>query len=645
MSISPGCSSFDLAGPQDQPARHARRPELRRRRARRAARVRVGRLRRQRGDGRRGLDDAAVGARGRARHRAHDPREHARPRAGRLLPHARALKAAFGPHVVATEIPIGRRARRPRRHRPRRHEGLRVRRATPAAGRRPRDPDPRRARRAGRGVPREAHGRGRRGLRGAHGALPRGRGDLPRGDRRRPEGRDQPRRRSSRSSAAWPRATSAPTACSTRSSRTSRRRSSTGRWSSAEVTLEPVRRRPAVRLRVQDEGRPVRRAHQLLPRLPGRPAPRHPGAQHPLARQGAPRPAAAAARQGDRARRRVRPGRHRRGGQAQGHARRRLARRARRADHDAARSSCRRRSWPSPSRCKAKGDEDKLFTLAAPLQEEDPTIDLHRDPQTGEEIVAGLSQVHVEVLVDRLRSRFGVEVDLKPPRVPYQETIRGRPRPTAATRSRPAGAASSATAASRSSRSGTSAGFEFVDAIKGGVIPHEFIPAVEKGVPRGARRTAPWPASRSRACASGCYDGSYHTVDSSEMAFQTAGALAMREALGRPTPVLLEPVMLVTLSVPEDSVGDVIGDLNSRRGRPLGMEPVGGHDRGQGRGPDGRDAQLRAGPAGADRRARRLHDGVRAATRRCPAHLAQKVVAEAWRRCTPDAGREPGRRC
>ena len=223
---------------------------------------------------------------------------------------------------------------------------------------------------------------------------------------------------------------------------------------------------------------------------------------------------------------------------------------------------------------KSRGDEDKVFASLRRLQEEDPTIDLHRDQQTGEQIVAGLSQVHVEVIVDRLRERFGVEVTLKPPRVPYQETIR-----------------SSATAHGRHKKQSggrgqfgdchieieplpTGEGFEFVDKIKGGVIPSSFIPAVEKGV-REAMDSgvlAGYPVKDVRVR---LFDGSHHSVDSSEIAFKMAGIQAMKQALEAADPVLLEPIMLVTLSVPEEFVGDVIGDLNSRRGRPQGMEPVG----------------------------------------------------------------------
>jgi elongation factor G len=221
----------------------------------------------------------------------------------------------------------------------------------------------------------------------------------------------------------------------------------------------------------------------------------------------------------------------------------------------------------------AKGDEDKMFQSLRRLQEEDPTIDLHRDQQTGEQIVAGLSQMHVEVIVDRLKSRFGVEVDLKPPRVPYQETIRRPARAHGRHKKQTGGRGQFGDCHIEIEPLGDGQGdFEFVDKIKGGVIPQGFIPAVEKGVrdalAHGA--VAGYPVKGVRVT---LVDGSYHTVDSSEQAFRTAGSIAMKEALGDAGAVLLEPIMVVTLSVPEDSVGDVIGDLNSRRGRPQGMEP------------------------------------------------------------------------
>ncbi len=224
---------------------------------------------------------------------------------------------------------------------------------------------------------------------------------------------------------------------------------------------------------------------------------------------------------------------------------------------------------------KTKGDEDKVFTALRRLQEEDPTIDLHRDEQTGEQIVAGLSQIHVEVVIARLRERFGAEVELHPPRVPYQETIRARARAHGRHKKQSGGRGQFGDCHIEIEPLEPGAGFEFVDAIKGGVIPGGFIPAVERGVREAMQRgaVAGYPVKDVRVR---LYDGSYHSVDSSEMAFKTAGALAMRQALEAASPVLLEPIMQVTIAVPEDAVGDVIGDLNSRRGRPLGMEPAGG---------------------------------------------------------------------
>jgi elongation factor G len=223
---------------------------------------------------------------------------------------------------------------------------------------------------------------------------------------------------------------------------------------------------------------------------------------------------------------------------------------------------------------KSKGDEDKVFTALRRLQEEDPTIDLHRDPQTGEQIVAGLSQVHVEVIIERLKSRFGAEVSLKPPRVPYQETIRKPAKAHGRHKKQTGGRGQFGDCHIEIEPLEPGAGFEFVDAIKGGVIPSGFIPAVQKGVLEAMQEgvLAGYPVKDVRVR---LYDGSYHTVDSSEMAFKVAGSLAMKQALADASPVLLEPIMVVTVTVPEDAVGDVIGDLNSRRGRPLGMEPAG----------------------------------------------------------------------
>jgi elongation factor G len=223
---------------------------------------------------------------------------------------------------------------------------------------------------------------------------------------------------------------------------------------------------------------------------------------------------------------------------------------------------------------KAKGDEEKVFTALRRLQEEDPTIDVHRDEQTGEQIVAGLTQIHVEVIVERMKERYGAEVSLKPPRVPYLETIRASAKARARYKKQTGGRGQFADCHIEIEPLEQGAGFEFVNAIKGGVIPGGFIPAVEKGIQEAmqAGTVAGYPVKDLRVR---LYDGQHHSVDSSEMAFKIAGSMAFKDAMQNAQPVLMEPIMTVTVSVPEDSVGDVIGDLNSRRGRPLGMEPKG----------------------------------------------------------------------
>jgi len=224
---------------------------------------------------------------------------------------------------------------------------------------------------------------------------------------------------------------------------------------------------------------------------------------------------------------------------------------------------------------KTKGDEDKVFTALRRLQEEDPTIDVHRDEQTGEEIVAGLTQVHVEVIVGRMKERFGAEVTLKPPRVPYHETIRASAKAHGRYKKQTGGRGQFGDCHIEVEPLEQGAGFEFVDKIKGGVIPSGFIPAVEKGIREAMSSgvVAGYPVGDLRVR---LFDGSYHSVDSSEMAFKIAGSMAFKQAMEAAKPVLLEPIMELVVSVPEESVGDVIGDLNSRRGHPLGMEPKAG---------------------------------------------------------------------
>jgi elongation factor G len=223
---------------------------------------------------------------------------------------------------------------------------------------------------------------------------------------------------------------------------------------------------------------------------------------------------------------------------------------------------------------KAKGDEEKMGTALRRLQEEDPTIDFHRDPQTGEQIVAGLTQVHVEVIVERMRERFGTEVELHPPRVPYREMIKGSAKAHARYKKQTGGRGQFADCHIEIEPLGHEDDLDFVNAIKGGVIPGGFIPAVEKGVQEAMQAgvVAGYPVKGVRVR---LFDGQHHSVDSSEMAFKIAGSMAFKDAMEHAQPALMEPIMTVAVLVPEDCVGDVIGDLNSRRGRPLGMEPKG----------------------------------------------------------------------
>jgi elongation factor G len=223
---------------------------------------------------------------------------------------------------------------------------------------------------------------------------------------------------------------------------------------------------------------------------------------------------------------------------------------------------------------KSKGDEEKAAAAVRRLSEEDPTLDVHRDQQTGEQIIAGLTQVHVEVIVDRMKRRFGAEIALKPPRVPYQESIRKAAKAHGRYKKQTGGRGQFADCHIELAPAEDGTGLEFVNAIKGGVIPSGFIPAVEKGVSEAMQRgtVAGYPVKDVQVR---LYDGQHHSVDSSEMAFKIAGSMAFKQAMSEADPVLLEPIVKLTVSCPEDVVGDVIGDLNSRRGRPLGMEPKG----------------------------------------------------------------------
>ena len=264
-------------------------------------------------------------------------------------------------------------------------------------------------------------------------------------------------------------------------------------------------------------------------------------------------------------------GRHRRGREAEGDVHRR---------HDLDQGQPRRPASPSrfPEASiayaiepKAKGDEDKISTALHKLIEEDPSLNFQRDEETKEFHLAGASQLHVEIAVARLKKRYGVEVILHPPKVPYRETITKKAEAHGRHKKQTGGHGQFADCRIRVEPLARGKDFEFVDDIYGGSIPRNFIPAVEKGIQEVRRKgfLAGYPMVDFRVT---LYDGQYHDVDSSELAFKLAGALAYKEAMAAAKPTLLEPVMNVEITAPNEYVGDLMGDLSSRRGHVQGMD-------------------------------------------------------------------------
>lgn len=224
---------------------------------------------------------------------------------------------------------------------------------------------------------------------------------------------------------------------------------------------------------------------------------------------------------------------------------------------------------------KAKGDEEKITQSLARLAEEDPTLTVTRDPQTNEFLISGNGQVHIEVTVEKLKRKFGVDVNLKTPKVPYKETVRGKAKVEGKLKKQTGGRGQFAVAWLDLEPLPRGTGFEFVDKIVGGVIPRQYIPAVEKGVVEAMAggALAGHPVIDVRVTV---FDGKYHDVDSSEQAFKIAASKGFKKGVLQANPVLLEPIMNMEVVVPEDCMGDVMGDLNSRRGRISGMDSKGG---------------------------------------------------------------------
>ena len=224
---------------------------------------------------------------------------------------------------------------------------------------------------------------------------------------------------------------------------------------------------------------------------------------------------------------------------------------------------------------KSKGDEDKMSTAFTRLREEDPTLQIRYDPQTKETVVAGMDRSHVEIVAERLKRKFGVDVTLKTPRVPYKETIKVKAREVQGRHKKQTGGRGQfGDCWIHMEPLPRGSGFEFVNQIVGGVIPRNYIPAVEKGVVEGMDRgpVAGFPVVDLRVT---LYDGSTHTVDSSELAFKLAGRLAFRKAVSLAKATLLEPIMSVEVVAPGECMGDIVGDLNSKRGRVLGIDAKG----------------------------------------------------------------------
>ena len=223
---------------------------------------------------------------------------------------------------------------------------------------------------------------------------------------------------------------------------------------------------------------------------------------------------------------------------------------------------------------KSRGDEDKISTALHRMTEEDPTLHHHFDPETKQLLVSGIGQLHVEVVVERMKRKYNVDVSLLPPRIPYKETVKGRAEVQGKYKKQTGGRGQYGDTWLKIEPLARGGGFEFVDDIFGGAIPRNFIPSVEKGVRDCMKRgiLAGYPVVDLRVT---LYDGSYHDVDSSDMAFQIAASMGLQKGFMEARPCLLEPIMNVEVSAPSEHAGDVIGDINGRRGRIVGMEPEG----------------------------------------------------------------------
>lgn len=276
---------------------------------------------------------------------------------------------------------------------------------------------------------------------------------------------------------------------------------------------------------------------------------------------------------------------------------------------------------------KSKGDEDKVSSGLHRILEEDPTLRFHRDEETKEMLLSGMGQVHLEVTLDRLKRKFGVEVLMKAPKIPYRETIKKSIKTQGRYKKQSGGRGQYGDCWIEIEPLPRGSGFEFVDKVVGGAIPRQYIPAVEKGIIEAMHEgvIAGYPLVDMKVT---LFDGSYHTVDSSEMAFKIAGSMAIKKAVQEARPALLEPIMKVEVTSPDESLGAVIGDLNSKRGKVQGVEPqAGGNQKIMALVPMSEMLtyanQLQSITSG-----RGLYSMEFSHYEEVPAHLAQKIIAE-----------------
>jgi len=277
---------------------------------------------------------------------------------------------------------------------------------------------------------------------------------------------------------------------------------------------------------------------------------------------------------------------------------------------------------------KTKGDEDKLSTAISRIREDDPTLRVERSSETHETVLFGMGETHVATMVERMKAKFGVDVVTHPAKVPYKETLKAAAKAQGRHVKQSGGHGQYGIAWIEVEPLPRGGGFEFVDKIFGGAIPHQFIPSVEKGIVKQMQDgvVTPYQMVDVRVI---LYDGKFHTVDSSDMAFQIAGSLAIKEAAAQAGVSLLEPIVQAEIVVPESYTGDVIGDLNAKRGKVLGMDTTGsGKQRIKAMVPQAEMTRYAI-----DLRSMTGGRGVFTMTfdhyEEVPSHLAEKIIAEA----------------